>query len=327
MARSIRLIIVAGVLAIVAQPASAQIDWWLAEGWRTDFTRSGVDFAEIRNILGPNRIPSIDNPMFVPVGLETDLADREAVIGLVINGDARAYPLRVMMWHEIANDLVGGIPVTVTYCPLCNTAIVFDRTVDGRMLDFGTSGKLRFSDLVMYDRQTQSWWQQFSGRALVGEFTGVKLELIPSRLMSWAEFKAQHPGGQVLVPNDPLMRQYWLNPYVGYDTDATPFLLDGPLPTGMHAMERVVLVRTEPPMAFTLAMIEELGVVEEGGVIIRWKPGQASTLDAARIAEGREVGGVEVVRLEVGEEVPVVHEVTFAFVVNAFEPFTIIRTE
>lgn len=327
MIKAIRVIAAVMILAFASQPATAQVDWWLAEGWRTDFTKSDVDFAEIRNILGPDRIPAIDNPLFVPIAAENELADREPVIGVVIEGEARAYPLRIMMWHEIVNDVVGGLPVAVTYCPLCNTAIVFDRTIDGEVLDFGTSGKLRFSDLIMYDRQTQSWWQQFSGRGLVGEFTGTLLAMIPSRLMSWSEFREEHPDGRVLVPSHTEMRAYWLNPYQGYDTDIAPFLYDGPLPTGMNAMERVVLVRSDPLMIFTLALIEEKGEIVENGITIRWNPGQLSALDAARIDQSREVGGVEVVRTEGGVEVPVVHDVTFAFVVNAFEPLTEIRTE
>ncbi len=154
----------AAAALLLASPAIAQVDRWTAEGWRTDFTRTSVDLAEIRNVIPRDGIPAINGPLFVPAAADVDLVDREPVIGLVVNGDARAYPLRIMMWHEIANDVVGGVPVAVTYCPLCNTAIVFERAVNGVALDFGVTGKLRFSDLVMYDRQTESWWQQFSGR-------------------------------------------------------------------------------------------------------------------------------------------------------------------
>ncbi len=117
-----------------------------------------------------------------------------------------------------------------------------------------------------------------------------------------------------------------MNPYLGYDTSLAP-RFDGQLPTGMRAMERVVLIRTDPPIALTLALIEQEGVIEENGVIIRWKPGQASALDAGRIEDGRDVGGVGIVRIENGAEIPVVHDVTFAFAVSIFEPFTPIRTE
>lgn len=305
----------------------AQMDWWTVEGWRTDFERIDVDLTEIRDIIRRDSIPAIDAPLFAAVGDDIDLPDQEPVIALVVNGDARAYPLRIMMWHEIVNDVVGGEPVTVTYCPLCNSALVFDRVAGGQTLDFGTSGKLRFSDLVMYDRQTHTWWQQFTGEALVGTYTGTDLEMIPSRLVSWAEFQEDHPNGQVLIPSDDRMRQYWRNPYAGYDTASSPFLFDGPLPNGLHAMERIVLVKTDPPIAVTLALVEDQGLVEEDGIFLRWNPGQVSALDATRIAEGRDVGGVEVFRNEGGVEVPIVHDVTFAFAVNAFEPLTAIRTE
>ena len=315
------------LLLSASTPGAAQIDRWIAEGWRTDFSRVAVDLSEILNVIRRDGIPAISDPTFVAVNLDVGLAEREPVIGVTINGDARAYPLRIMMWHEIANDTIGGVPVNVTYCPLCNTAIVFDRTVEGTVLEFGVTGKLRFSDLIMYDRQTDSWWQQFTGCGIAGTYAETQLALIPSRLMSWGEFRAECPDGQVMVPSNARMRDYWRNPYVGYDTATAPFLFDGPPPTGMAAVGRVVLVRGEALMAFTLALIEERGEIVENGVTIRWNPGQATALGAAVIADAREVGGVEVFRVEGGAEIPVVHDVTFAFVVNTFEPFLPIRTE
>ena len=124
---------------------------------------------------------------------------------------------------------MGGTPVTITYCPLCNSAIVFDRRVPPHVLDFGTTGKLRNSDLVMYDRQTESWWQQFTGEAIVGTLAGAELKLVPARLESFAQFKTRHPAGKVLIPNDPGLRDYGRNPYVGYDMAAAPFLYRGGL--------------------------------------------------------------------------------------------------
>lgn len=152
----------------MASPAS-----WVREGWKTDFSKSSVPFEEIIS-GGPPRdgIPSIDDPQFVKASDVTDIDAREPVIQFGLGDDIRAYPLRALTWHEIANDTVDGTPVAVTYCPLCNAAIVFDRRVQGSVLEFGTTGKLRNSDLVMYDRQTESWWQQFTGDAIVGELTG-----------------------------------------------------------------------------------------------------------------------------------------------------------
>ncbi len=198
---------------------------WAVEWPKTDFSRRSIDLADILS-GGPPKdgIPSIDKPRTVPVAEAGDLAGTEPVIGLIINGKARAYPLRILTWHEIVNDELGGVPVTVTYCPLCNSAIAFDRRLDGRILDFGTTGKLRHSDMVMYDRQTESWWQQFLGEGIVGAMTGKRLKIIPSRLESFANFKKRAPEGDVLVPTDPAMRTYGANPYAGYDTSPYPFL-------------------------------------------------------------------------------------------------------
>jgi hypothetical protein len=153
-------------IAFAATHALAGPETWTREGWKTDFSKSSVPFGEIIS-GGPPRdgIPSIDDPKFASASEVTDIDGREPVIRFGVDDDVRAYPLRVLTWHEIANDVVGGTPVAVTYCPLCNAAIVFDRRVEGQVLEFGTTGKLRNSDLVMYDRQTESWWQQFTGES------------------------------------------------------------------------------------------------------------------------------------------------------------------
>ena len=319
------LLLVFSLLA--ASPALATPDKWALEGWKTDFGKLNVEPSEIKTVIPRDQIPAIDDPKFISVGEETDLPDREPVMSLVIDGDARAYPLRIMMWHEIVNDTVGGRPVAVTYCPLCNASIVFDRTIDGAAVEFGTTGKLRNSDLVMYDRDSQSWWQQFSGDGLAGKHAGQKLKMIPSRLDSWGRFKKDHPEGLVLVPNDDRMRAYWRNPYGDYDSASTPFLFEGTLPVGIPAMERVVMVRGDVPFAVALPLLAREKRLEENGIVLTWEQGQASALDATTIAEGRDVGNVEAFRLVDGEKVPVIHDITFAFVVNAFEPTLIIRTE
>ena len=143
-------------------------------GWNTNWNKHTIDYDELLS-GGPPRdgIPSIDEPEFVsPDEAEEWLADNEPVIALEIDGDARAYPLQILTWHEIVNDTVGGVPVAVTFCPLCNSAITFDRRLDGEIYEFGTSGLLRNSDLVMYDRTTESLWQQFTGEAIVGDLVG-----------------------------------------------------------------------------------------------------------------------------------------------------------
>jgi len=170
--------------------------------WKTNFKKHSVPLNEIIS-GGPPKdgIPAIDTPRFETVA-EGDrwLKPREPVALFVQKGDARAYPLQILIWHEIVNDVVGGSPATVTFCPLCNTTITFDRRLKGRVLDFGTTGKLRLSDLVMYDRQTESWWQQATGEAIVGDLTGKRLTFLPSQVVSWETFKQAYPQGKVSPP-------------------------------------------------------------------------------------------------------------------------------
>ncbi len=146
------------------------------------------------------------------------LQDFELVLGLNINGDIRAYPLQILVWHEIVNDEVGGVPVAVTYCPLCFTNQVFKRTIDGEVVEFGTSGKLYNSNLVMYDRSSESYWSQALGQAIVGEHTGKKLERIPFDLANWAEWKKLYPDSMVLSQNTGFGRPYGADPYGDYYT-------------------------------------------------------------------------------------------------------------
>ena len=315
--------LLASILLACTQ-ASANPDTWRWQGWKTDFSKLSVDPREVMN-GGPPRdgIPPIDDPKFVSVAKGSHLTDREPVIGLTIDGDARAYPLQVMTWHEIVNDNVGGIPVAVTYCPLCNAAIVFDARVDGKALTFGTTGKLRKSDLIMYDRSTDSWWQQFVGTGIAGEYNGKKLKMLPARLESWKAFKTRHPEGKVLVPNNPGMRNYGKNPYVGYDVSARPFLYSGSMPEGISPMARVVVVRTDDtnPLVIAMDAIRQAGSMSVSGFAISWQSGQASALDSPEISKGRDVGSITVQR----DGVDVPYDVTFAFVAHAFHPDATIR--
>jgi Protein of unknown function (DUF3179) len=311
-------------------PAAASPESWRVEWPDTDFSKHNVDLSEIRS-GGPPRdgIPSIDAPLFEQLtdgkaaGWSSNLADQEPVIALTIGNDTRAYPLRILTWHEIVNDTVAGQPVVVTYCPLCNAALVFERKFDDRVLDFGTTGNLRYSDLVMYDRQTKSWWQQFTGDAIVGAMMGQRLRLVPSRLESFSRFKQRFPNAMVLVPTDPAARDYGANPYIGYDaTGQRPFLYDGTLPDGIEPMERVVAIETAPKQheAWSLSFIRRSGRIESGDFVITWEPGQASALDKATIAGGRDVGNIIVQRRVNGSLIDVPYDVTFAFVFHAFRP-------
>ncbi len=322
---ALRSLVLAIPWLVLAGIAAADTPAGWREAWpRTDFTSALVDFTEIRS-GGPPKdgIPSIDEPSFVGVpAAAQDLAATEPVMSVTIEGDARAYPLRVLMWHEIVNDTVGGVPVAVTYCPLCNSGVVFERTLAGEVTTFGTTGKLRNSDLVMYDRATESWWQQFEGRAIVGERAGAELDRVPARLEAFADFAERHPDGRVLVPTDPRARSYGRNPYVGYDSASRPFLFDGSYDGPGSPLMRVVAIEGAD-RAFSLELVRQQGALEHGPFVIRWRAGQNSALDTPEIAQGRDVGSVTVQRrVAAGRFEDAVYDVPFAFAFKAFRPDT-----
>lgn len=267
-------------------------------GWKTDFSLHTVPFSTILS-GGPPRdgIPPIDEPTFTSIEVADEfLAPLEPVVSFEQNGDVRAYPLQILTWHEIVNDEVGGVPVAVTFCPLCNSAIVFDRRLDGLTLTFGTSGKVRMSDLVMWDRQTETWWQQLTGEGIVGELAGRKLTFIPASIISWKDFKAANPGGKVLSKDTGFGRDYGRNPYAGYDrADNPPFLFRGDLDGRLLPKERVVTVSIgQAHAAFPFTLLAEEGVVNyrvgDKDLVVFFKPGTRSALDASSIASSNEIG-------------------------------------
>jgi len=315
------LAICAGLLAT---PLAAQEQRWANRGWETDFSQTTIDLGEIRDVIGKDQIPAIDDPEFAPAADETRIPEREPVVAFEHDGVARAYPLRYLMWHEIVNDTVAGLPVAITYCPLCNTAVVFERTLDGEPTTFGTTGKLRHSDLIMYDRAGQTWWQQFNGEGLVGARAGERLKSLPSFLISFGQFLERYPGGEVLQPDPRRVRMAGENPYVAYDSSDAPFLFNGEMPDDIAPMIRVALVQSaNPPAAATLSFLRENAPVTINGHEFSWQAGQASALDTRQISEGRDVGTIEVVDAESGE--PATYMVTFAFAARAFLPDLEIR--
>ena len=267
-------------------------------GWKTDFSRHTVPFTEILS-GGPPRdgIPPIDQPKFIDFA-EGDryLGRLEPVISFELNGDVRAYPLQILTWHEIVNDVVGGVPVAVTFCPLCNSAIVFDRRLDGVVHRFGTSGNLRHSDLIMWDRATESWWQQLTGEAIVGELSGKKLTFLPGPIISWGDFKDANPGAKVLSQDTGFKRDYGRNPYVGYDrVDNPPFLFEGDLDGRLLPKERVVTATVgDVDAAFPFSILTQEKVVNynvgDRDLTVFFKPGTRSALDELLIGMSEEVG-------------------------------------
>lgn len=279
-------------------------------GWNTDWSKHSIEYHDLLS-GGPPRdgIPPIDQPKFIENQLAAQwLKPNDPVIALEINGDARAYPLQILTWHEIINDVVGEIAVTITFCLLCNSAIVFKRNHQGITYDFGTSGLLRHSDLVMYDRQTESLWQQFTGEAIVGVMTGEQLMMIPSGLIGFEQFQAAYPAGKILSKETGYSREYGRNPYPGYDDIRNnPFLFRDPLDERLPAMARVVTVSDgKYHNAYPVELLEKLRVIHHQlgnqAVVIFHQDGVSSALDTTRIANGDDVGATGVFVPLVGKQ-------------------------
>ena len=261
----------------------------------TDFCLHSVDYSEIfSGGPPPDGIPAIDNPVFESVeDADEWLQDEWPVMFFEANGEARAYPLAILIWHEIVNDEVAGQRVALTFCPLCNSTIAFNSVLeDGTVLDFGTTGNLRNSDLVMYDRQTRSWWQQFTGEAIVGKLTGTLLEMLPSQIISWADFKQNYPDSPVLSRETGYEKRYGDNPYGGYDdVGRSPFFPVGTYGNELPPVERIVALSIgEIDVAFPFSRLAEVGVVNEEyqgqPIAIFWKAGTSTIFGNS----GKDVG-------------------------------------
>ena len=280
--------------------------------WSTDFTKRTIELSEIIS-GGPPKdgIPSLDAPRFETIAEAGDwLTDTDPVIVYEHGGVARAYPLAVLIWHEIVNDEIAGRPVTVTFCPLCNASVVFDRRVGDMVLDFGTTGSLRHSDLVMYDRQTETWWQQFTGAALIGELASTQLTFLPSQVLGFGRFRDLFPEGEVLQrPLDRFSRSYGMNPYVDYDTygnglsrNGNLLLFTGEPDPRLEPLDRVVgiLFPDHSSVAIPFDLVRERTVVQydppngEPGIVVFFETGMSSSLSEADIGTARDIGSVGV---------------------------------
>ncbi len=249
----------------------------------------------------PDGIPAIDKPKFVtPKEADVWLNAKEPVLALEVNGDARAYPLQILTWHEIVNDTVGGRAVSVTYCPLCNSGIVFDRRIGDKTYDFGTSGMLYKSDLVMYDRQTHSLWAQIEGRAIVGDLAGTRLAMLPANTLAYGEWKRLYPAAKVLSRDTGHGRSYGRNPYDRYDEPTSqPFLFFDKVDERLPPKERVVgILIGDRARAYPFGLLATRKVVSDmvGGqpVVVFYRPGTLSALDHSFIARSKEVGATTV---------------------------------
>jgi hypothetical protein len=296
----------------VEQIASSPIDVVASaiEAWRSGIVPNVlppplIDGAELRSGgPPPDGIPSIDEPRFLNPDDVNFLADNEPVLALEIDGDARAYPVQILTWHEIVNDTVGGIPVGVTYCPLCNSALAYDRRVevDGvdEVLDFGTSGLLYNSSLVMYDRQTQSLWSHFTGQAVMGELTGIELDDYAVATVAWNVWRDTNPDGLVLSRETGFDRSYGSNPYPGYDdVDGVPFLFEGEADGRYTALTRILGFEADGvPLGVPLVDLQQHRVIAgpsgDRAFVAWWTAGTSSALDSSTVAAGYDVGATGV---------------------------------
>ncbi|MFW5693847.1 MAG: DUF3179 domain-containing protein [Alkalispirochaeta sp.] len=279
----------------------------------TDFSRATVSFSEVLS-GGPPKggIPALDRPRFETVEAASHwVSDQEPVLVLESTlvrdeespgGDSiHVYPLQVIMWHEIVNDEIDGKPVTVTYCPLCNTGIAFSRRHEGTVLSFNTTGRLRFSNLIMYDRETESWWQQASGDGIAGFFAGTRLRTVPVMMLPFSEVRDSMPEARVLSKDTGFNRAYGSNPYRGYDSSSEPFLLRNassltePGSDRPGLLDRVVsLEYNDETTSVTYSALQAERMVERtlGGerFYFLWEAGTSSALDQSSIADGADVG-------------------------------------
>jgi len=263
----------------------------------------------------PDGIPPIDEPKFQSAKSVDWLFNLEPVLSIEVNGEVRGYPIQIMTWHEIVNDTIAGVPVTISYCPLCNSALAYDRRVGERIFDFGTSGKLFNSSLVMYDRQTESLWTHFEGKAVVGALTGERLTTLPVATTSWESFRDAHPDALVLSRLTGFRRDYGRNPYAGYDdVNTSPFLFNGVVDGRLAAKTRVVVVvRSDdgPAVALPLESLFDQRVVQftaQGrDVVAVLERGASSALDESDISAGYDQGSTGVFLADLqGEKIDLV---------------------
>jgi len=299
----VAILIAAGNLFITevrAQANACGAPIHLVRGWATDFCQTSVPWSSIIRGQSKDGIPSVTNPYMETIADASEWLGERAPVIVVTNDDqtqAKAYPLAILMWHEIANDVLDGTPIAVTYCPLCNSAIVFDRRVDGDLLELGVSGYLRFSDMIMYDRETESWWQQFTGVGIVGEYNEVELDIIASQVVGFAQFAERYPDGYVMSRDTGHFRSYGTNPYRSY-LDRGPFpnfyqqAVDDRSPNStQHVLGGVV---NDLAVAYPFPILSQEIVINdtigETPVLALWQPGVASALDLSDIDSSRDIG-------------------------------------
>ena len=295
------------LLAATVFSVSAQINKRnVTQSWETDTSNVTVSLEELWILLARDKIPPIDEPeYFNEIEATGVFFENEPVVSVVVDSIAKAYPLSILTYHEIVNDRSGDTYYCVSYCPLCNSSVVFNRRLeyDGEeyLLDFGTSGMLRKSNLVMWDRQTETWWQQITGTGMAGKLAGVELEMLSCQIISVKDFFTSYPGGLMLSTNTGHTRKYGSNPFEDYDDpgNTKPRLFDEEPDKRLPAMERVVhIFGNRTPKIYPLSLLREKQVINDSheglDVVIFYKDGSVSILDNKQISESKTIGSVTV---------------------------------
>lgn len=285
--------------------------------WRTDLSNRSIELGELKN-GGPGKdgIPALANPKFETMASAAKWLDsKEPVIVITVGDETRVYPVQILIWHELVNDEIGDLPILVSYCPLCNSTVVFDRRIGGRSHGFGVSGMLRDSDMVMFDRETESLWQQITGEAIVGSHTGKRLAMIPSQTVAFDLVVQQYPAAKVMSRSTGYSREYGKNPYVGYEFgNQLMFPVRTSKLRGARLLERVVALdsksasRAYPFSALKKAPVVQ-GEIDGMSYVIFFSEKSKSALDAERLADSRNVGAA-------GVFLPVLDGMTLSFKVR-----------
>ena len=289
---------------------------WKNSWPESDFTNATIPLSEIY-LGGKSRhtMKPIDRPYFETLEDKEPIADSEPVISFVNGKVARAYPIRILIYHGVVNDVVNEIPIAITYCPLTNTGVIYKRQIDKKSLQFAVSGMLRKSNTVLYDEQTKSWWQQYTGECLLGEHQGKTLEKVPCRLESLGAYRTRTAEADILHPRNPDAHIYGTNPFPGYDNSDETAFLDTPYTGQLPPMSRLLVIGEH---AWPLELIKLREIIITSGIMIRWKPGQNSALDNVVISSGKDVGNITVTEQSNGADYE--YRVPFAFTFPEFHP-------
>lgn len=279
---------------------------------QTDFSQYAVDLKEIIfGGLSKDDIPVLDNPVLTPVKDAGFLADDEEILSVSNCG----YPLRYLAHHQIINHTVGDRPIVVTHCPLSGVSAAYDRRAEEKVLEFSATGLLRFSNMVMADRQTGSWWQQITGEAILGHHSRTKLQRLPSSMESLRQFRARESGGKLCIPKDPQAARYSFSPYLGYGESGWPFFYQGEYHAAVPPFTEVVIVEGQ---AWTLPRLRHAGVIKTKELELHW------VADAEAVNEKAfSTGAIRV--LKGGRTIPYIKAYAFAF--EAFYPGGTLHSE